>query len=193
MPVLAVLKPITLIYKLVLSVLMQASSQRQVQKVADILHTLCLQVTRLESAGEQAFDEDYSDQDDDLSQAGTPHACPDFSHDQAEELQVALSNLFPDGEWNQEIGITLCKRDKKMLTIKPFNCQLTVSWVMPTNPVKWEFYRFGINFLRLGEGEAYYQNTQGIGRNIFERNVVRTVTRKLNQVWRKLWPFKCPC
>jgi hypothetical protein len=163
-------------------------AQKHIQKLVDILQTISLRVTRLEAAGEQAFDEDNSDQDDDLSQAGTPRARPDFAHEQAEELQVALSNLFPDGQWKQENGMTLYKRDKKMLTIKPFNGQLTVGWVMPTNPVKWEFYRFGINFLRLGEGEAYYQNTQGMGRNIFERNVIRTVTRKLNQVWRTLWP-----
>ena len=71
MPFLAVLKTITCIYTFVH---MFIPAQKHVQKLVDILQTISLRVTRLEAAGEQAFDEDDSDQDDDLSQAGTPRA-----------------------------------------------------------------------------------------------------------------------
>ena len=181
---------------------MLTPAQKHTQKLADILHTISSRITRLEAAGEI---DDESDTE--LSDLDTPRAPPDFAHDRAEELQMALSNRFPAGVWKQENGMAMYVDDVKILTIKPNDGLLTVAWVMPPSSVrweeykhiavqwdqyrslipKWESYRFGTTILRTGQGEVYYVNMSGVSGCYHKIGIVETVITRLNLVWSDLW------
>ena len=184
---------------------MLTPAQQHTQKIADILHSISSRITRLEAAGD--LDEQPDAEHDYTSEADTLPAPPDFAHDRAEELQMALSNRFPAGVWKQENGMAMYVDDVKILTIKPNDGLLTVAWVMPPSSVrweeykpiavkwdqyrslipKWESYRFGTTILRTGQGEVYHVNRFGVSGCYHEFGIVETVITRLNVVWSDLW------